>query len=93
MEHKGIRCDVAAPSGAPLPAERAFVVQLRAATATAGELFVGRAEHMASGSAERFSSAAELIAFITRILAGDDDPQPAQDARGPSSIETKERRA
>jgi len=93
MEHKGIRCDVAGPSGAPLPAERAFVVQLRAATATAGELFVGRAEHMASGSAARFSSAAELIAFITRILAGDDDPHPGQDARGPSTIANKEKRS
>jgi len=93
MEHKGIRCDIAAPSGAPLPAERAFVVQLRAASVPAGELFVGRAEHMASGSAARFTSAAELIAFITRMLAGDDDPQPAQDARGPSAIANKERRS
>ena len=91
MEPKGIRVDDARPAGAPLPAGRAFVVQLRA-TEPAGELFVGRAEHMASGTAERFASAAELIAFITRILADDGNPQPAHDARGPSTTASKERR-
>ena len=78
MDHEGIRGHVAKESGAPLPAERAFVVQLRARTEPAGELFVGRAEHMASGSAERFASAAELIDFITRTLAAGDGPHPAR---------------
>lgn len=77
MERKGTRCDGAAATGTPLPAGRAFVVQLRAETDPAGELFVGRAEHMASGAAERFSSAAELIDFITRTLA-DVGPQPTR---------------
>lgn len=81
MDHKVTRCDVAGPAGAPLPAARAFVVQLRAAPDPAGELFVGRAEHMASGTAERFGSAAELLAFITRMLAPDEDPHPAPGAR------------
>lgn len=81
MQNKGIRCDVAPPTGAPLPAARAFVVQLRAETEPAGELFVGRAEHMASGTAERFASAAELIGFITRMLAPDEGSQPARGAR------------
>src|SRR5262249_37734991 len=36
-------------SEAPLPPERAFVVQLRSLTDPAGELFVGRVEHIASG--------------------------------------------
>jgi len=60
--------EVAQQTCAPLPAERAFVVQLRAETDPAGELFVGRAEHMASGSAESFTCAAELIEFIARTL-------------------------
>lgn len=76
MEHEGHRRDVGKPTGAPLPAARAFVVQLRGETEPAGELFVGRAEHVASGTAARFSSAGELIAFITRMLAPDDAPQP-----------------
>jgi hypothetical protein len=53
---------------APLPAERAFVVQLRAQADPSGDLFVGRAEHIASGAAARFGSAAELIAFIANVL-------------------------
>lgn len=56
-------------STAPLPPERAFVVQLRARTDPTGELFVGRAEHLASGAAERFGCAAELLAFIAKALA------------------------
>jgi hypothetical protein len=81
MEHKGTWGDVAGPTGAPLPAARAFVVQLRAETEPAGELFVGRAEHMASGTAERFTCAAELIDFIARVLAADDGLHPGRAAR------------
>lgn len=51
----------------PLPPERAFVVQLRPRTDPSGELFVGRIEHMASGTVFRFGSAAELTGFIARI--------------------------
>jgi hypothetical protein len=54
---------------APLPPERAFVVQLRAQAEPSGELFVGRAEHIASGADGRFNSAEELLAFITKVLA------------------------
>src|SRR5262249_26131541 len=56
-----------AASEAPLPPERAFVVQLRSLTDPAGELFVGRVEHIASGTVLRFGSAAELTGFIARI--------------------------
>jgi hypothetical protein len=56
-------------TGAPLPAERAFVVQFRAQADPSGDLFVGRAEHIASGAEARFGSAEELIAFITKVLA------------------------
>jgi hypothetical protein len=54
---------------APLPAERAFVVQLRAQAAPSADLFVGRVEHIASGDAARFDSAQALLAFITKVLA------------------------
>jgi len=57
---------------APLPAERAFVVQLRAQADPGGELIVGRAEHIASGAAVRFGSPEELIGFITNVLAAPD---------------------
>jgi len=89
MQHKGTRCDVAKATGAPLPATRAFVVQLRAETDPAGELFVGRAEHMASGTAERFTSAAELIDFITRTLAADGGPHPVPASRANQKEETR----
>lgn len=56
------------PGAAPLPADRAFVVQFRAPGATGGELFVGRAEHIASGDAARFRSVEDLIAFVTKVL-------------------------
>jgi len=54
-------------SGSPLPADRAFVVQLRRAD-PGDDLFVGRVEHIASGAAERFASAEGLIGFVTRVL-------------------------
>jgi len=69
MEQKPTRRAGVPGSEAPLPAERAFVVQLRAQPDPAGNLIVGRAEHITSGAEARFTSAADLIAFITRVLA------------------------
>ena len=54
-------------SQAPLPAELAFVVQLRGKPAPGGEPLVGRVEHIASGETLRFDSAAELITFISKV--------------------------
>lgn len=54
---------------APLPPERAFVVQLRAKADPSENLFVGRVEHIASGATARFGSAEALIAFVTKVLA------------------------
>jgi hypothetical protein len=51
----------------PLPPERAFVVQLRPLSDPRGEVLVGRVEHITSGQTGRFTSAAELTAFIARI--------------------------
>jgi hypothetical protein len=67
MEDERARRGASAATEAPLPPERAFVVQLRPLTDPAGELFVGRVEHMASGAVFRFGSAVELTDFITRI--------------------------
>jgi len=53
----------------PLPPERAFVIQLRAPAEGDGELFVGRAEHIASGLAARFGSVSELMGFVQQVLA------------------------
>lgn len=92
MEHETTRCAAGKETGAPLPAARAFVVQLRGAMEPAGELFVGRAEHMASGTAVRFSSADELIAFITRTLAPEDAPRPAPAARRSGTVSKEETR-
>ena len=69
MEGEGGQRPAIEPTEAPLPAERAFVVQLRAQADPRGNLFTGRVEHMASGTAVRFDSAEDLLAFITRVLA------------------------
>jgi hypothetical protein len=71
MEKKSTRQGIGRTpaSEPPLPAERAFVVQLRAQSGPADDLFLGRAEHMATGTAERFASAEELISFIEKVLA------------------------
>jgi hypothetical protein len=50
-----------------LPADRAFVVQVADAPEEASPLR-GRAEHLASGSAEHFESLSGLGDFIARVL-------------------------
>ena len=69
MDEKATRRRAREGTEAPFPPDRAFVVQFRAQADPNGELFVGRAEHMASGAAERFDSAEALIAFIAKLLA------------------------
>jgi hypothetical protein len=69
MQKRPTRGSALEGSEAPLPPERAFVVQLRAQADPSGELFVGRAEHIASGAEARFGSAEDLLAFITKVLA------------------------
>jgi hypothetical protein len=72
MEDERTRHRSIGATAVPLPPERAFVVQLRPLTDPPGELFVGRIEHIASGTVFRFGSAAELTAFIARMC----DPRP-----------------
>lgn len=72
-------------SESPLPAARAFVIQLRAQTDPAADLFVGRVEHIASGEGLRFASADELLAFMTKALL----PAPPSSEESSASTEPK----
>jgi hypothetical protein len=58
----------------PLPTNRAFVVQLRAQPPGAPFAWDGRVEHVVSGQATHFHSLEELVAFISRVLAGVQTP-------------------
>ena len=52
----------------PLPAQRAFLVQVHAEAEVAQAHLAGRVEHVASGQATHFASPEELLAFIARVL-------------------------
>ena len=54
----------------PLPTNRAFLVQFRAQPPGAPLAWDGRVEHVVSGQATHFHSLEELLAFISRVLAG-----------------------
>ena len=58
-------------------ADSAFVVQFARAP-TPGAPRPGRAEHINSGRATRFQDAAELMAFVARVLAELAAEQPAE---------------
>jgi hypothetical protein len=61
---------VTQPSGGdrPLPAERAFVVQLHVETDLAQGRIMGRVEHVVSGQAAHFDTLEGLLRFIERLL-------------------------
>jgi hypothetical protein len=52
----------------PLPAQRAFLVQVHAEADVAQGRLAGRVEHVVSGQAIHFASPEELLAFIARVL-------------------------
>ena len=52
----------------PLPAQRAFLVQVHAEADVAQTRLAGRVEHVVSGQATRFASPEELLAFMARVL-------------------------
>jgi hypothetical protein len=61
---------VTAPSGrTTLPAERAFVVQLRVDADLERGIFTGRVEHVLSGTAAPFASVAELLEHMRAAVA------------------------
>jgi hypothetical protein len=55
---------------APLPTNRAFVVQFRAQPPGAPLSWDGRVEHVVSGQMTHFHALDELLAFLRRVLAG-----------------------
>lgn len=57
------------PSRAALPAERAFVVQLRADADLARGIVAGRIEHVVSGVAAPFESIEQLIGCMRDAVA------------------------
>ncbi len=59
----------AAPSRAGLPAERAFVVQLRADADLAHGVVSGRVEHVVSGVAAPFESVEQLVDHMRAVVA------------------------
>ena len=63
---------VTQPSGdaRPLPAERAFVVQLHVETDVVRGRFAGRVEHVVSGQAGHFDTLEGLLPLINRMLTG-----------------------
>src|SRR5215475_3994250 len=65
------RGSVQPPTEAPsaLSPHRAFVVQFRAETDVKQGRYTGRVEHVVSGQATRFTSLAELLAFMAQVLA------------------------
>jgi len=52
----------------PFPANRAFVVQLRAGAAESEIRHAGRVEHLTSGEAARFDGEDALWAFVDGVL-------------------------
>ena len=70
MHHLRIAEGSTMPQSQPvLPANRAFVVQFRTPPTGIPGAYEGRVEHLVSGQETRFSSLAELLAFMRRILA------------------------
>ena len=52
----------------PLPAARAFVVQVHAAADVGQGHWEGRVEHVVSGQIRHFHTLEELLAFMVRVL-------------------------
>jgi hypothetical protein len=67
-------------SSSHLPPERAFVLQLDAATDPHGGEVGGRVEHVVSGNATRFRSASQLLAFLRAALAPRGGAEAAEDS-------------
>jgi hypothetical protein len=65
----------------PLPAERAFVVQLHAEADMARGCVMGRAVHVASGQTTHFESLEDLLTFMDRVLTSlhTEPPEEPQD--------------
>jgi hypothetical protein len=56
-------------SSAPLSEDAAFVIHVTAMATAQPDAVHGRIEHIVSGEATRFTSAAELLSFMHRLLS------------------------
>ncbi len=63
---------------APLPHDRAFVVQFHADTELETGRLSGRVEHVVSGRATRFDSLEVLLAFIGQVLGDSGIASPVE---------------
>jgi len=72
----------------PLPAQRAFLVQVHAEAEVAQGRLAGRVEHVVSGQATHFASLAELLAFMARVLPPGRCPVPSPTALPQPPFET-----
>lgn len=62
----------------PLPAERAFVVQLHREADVARGRVVGRVVHVVSGRTVHFDNLEDLLMFINRVLSSLRTEPPAR---------------
>ncbi len=67
--HRRPRVLIMSEKNVRFPANRAFVIQLRASSEEAELGHRGRVEHLASGQATRFADEDELWAFVDSVLA------------------------
>ena len=69
-----------------LPSNRAFVVQLHAEAEVEHEQWYGRVEHINSYQATHFASVDDLLAFMARVLAAQEQVEaeglPAKERLG-----------
>jgi hypothetical protein len=80
--------------GLSLQPERAFVVQFHSGPAMSRRRLRGRVEHVVSGEFARFASTAELVDFLTRLLAAADaSAQVPRNRARPASISRASRRS
>jgi hypothetical protein len=60
-------------SATELPQRLAFVVQLSPASDGPNGTFVGRVSHFVSARSARFTSSAECLAFMARVLRDEEE--------------------
>src|SRR5262249_2813707 len=72
----------------PLPAQRAFLVQVHARAEVAQGHLAGRVEHVVSGQATHFASPEELLAFLAQVLTPCLRPMPSTRALSQHPSET-----
>lgn len=52
------------------PVDRSFILEIHRDATLADAVWIGRAEHIASGAAKRFSDTADLLRFLAAAILG-----------------------